>query len=158
MGLDIQAFASADPWADAPEDLGTDLYVNPDFPTRADGLVTGKYITGDSFNFRAGSYSGYNAWRREMARLVETTPEALWELDPAEKSDVPFYELIHFADNEGVIGPETSAKLAKDFGALRDKAQDFEPSEGPKDWFLRNYEYFAFAFFLASKSGAVRFC
>lgn len=35
--------------------------------------------------------------------------------------DIPFYEIINFADNEGCLDYEVAAKLLKDFTEYKDK-------------------------------------
>lgn len=70
-----------------------------------------------SWSFRAGSYSGYNCWREELAKAAELDLEDVW-VNPEIHTDDPFYELLDFADNEGTIGPEACADLAKDFEDL----------------------------------------
>lgn len=64
----------------------------------------------------------------------------------------PFFELIHFADNEGVIGPVVSAKLAKDFRDNYERAKAF----GDGYW-LSKYEKWMAAFEMAADNGAVEF-
>ncbi len=70
-----------------------------------DGGCYEKTLETETFGFHAGSYSGYG-WRREfLAQLF----------NPHRDPKLPFYELIHFADNEGTIGPEAAADLLADF-------------------------------------------
>lgn len=71
--------------------------------------------------FRAGSYGGYGEWRRQLAALVGCSASAIWKGGTAPA----FRELIHNADNEGVIGPKTCAKLAKDFADWQSRAEAF---------------------------------
>lgn len=131
------------------------LYVNNHFVARADGLKDGLYEVSQEpdgqINFRAGSYSGYNRWRATLAGLVGTTPEAEWE---KETPSGPFHELINFADNEGIIGPVTSAKLAKDFAEWRERAEKY--GRGIDDgWWWENYQEWQRAFELAASGGGV---
>jgi len=124
-----------------------------EFATRADGIVEGCYeSTGEIHTFGAGSYSGYNRWREQLALMLGTTPEAIWR-DP---KPGPFVELINFGDNEGVIGPKTSAKLAADFAQWASKAETFGVglglAEGP--WFIAKYRDWQRAFEIAARHGA----
>src|SRR6266446_8290457 len=99
------------------------VWVNPDFSGRNDDLRDGCYRFTKRFDFRAGSYGGYNSWREELARMaLNTTLKKIWADIDAFRGK-PFFELINFADNEGVIGPITSAKLFRDFTNLSSKAQ-----------------------------------
>lgn len=118
-------------------------------------LFGGCYATTDkteTHRFRAGSYSGYNAWRSDLARQFNPAPianlrEGMQEPDP----NLPFYELIWFADNEGCIGPEAAAELLVDFG---EHANEYEPATG---YFRDLYTDWTRAFELAAQSGLVDF-
>jgi hypothetical protein len=72
----------------------------------------------------------------------------------------PFYELINFADHEGVIGPKTSAKLAGDFAAFAEKSKAFAESLSveDRDGWNELYELWRRAFEVAAHRGAVLFC
>ena len=67
-------------------------------------------------SFRAGSYSGYNAMRRELCELINgIPPEVLWaHEDGPEWHKKPFYWLINFSDCEGYIGTDYCKILLKD--------------------------------------------
>lgn len=124
---------------------------NPDFPGRADDVEDGAlYKSEKSFWFAAGSYSGYSRWREQLAAMFGYTPRQLWDepLNPG----VPFYELLCFADNEGIIGAEVSAKLAKDF-ATHQVTADAHADK----WFRQKYADWRKAFELAADGGAVDF-
>lgn len=128
MGLDITWYRECKlaPTAvqqdvDAPDGMFR-AYVNSHFPGR-EGQIKDRtvYTYERSDGFRAGSYSGYNGWREQLAVLAGYPAErgsghshdhsaGAWAV-----ASGPFWELINFADNEGIIGAEVSAKLAKDF-------------------------------------------
>jgi hypothetical protein len=119
-------------------------------------LPEGFYKTGGKrHGFRAGSYGGYNEWRRHLAELIDTTPEAIWKGGPA----MAFGELIHFSDAEGTLKSETCAKLAKDFAFWHAEATKYADRLGGEDgrWFLDRYATWREAFELAAGGGAVRF-
>lgn len=137
-------------------------YVNPDFPGRQ-GRIEDRavYKSDEDFRFRAGSYSGYNCWRDDLAKM------AGWPLGSYEQygrewsshaasawaaSEGPFLELIWFSDCEGVIGAEVSAKLAKDFAEYQSKADAH-----PEEYFRAKYAEWRKAFEMASDDGAVIF-
>lgn len=166
MGLDItfyRALGKPTPCTDESGECGhEDLWVNSDFPAQSDGLKTGHYEAAeDSGRFRAGSYSGYNAWREQLAQLAgyEATEYARFgTTEPLHAATVwngatgPFAELINFSDCEGVIGPTTSAKLAKDFAEFDEKARaTFDKYNYDK------YRKWQKAFESASQNGAVVF-
>lgn len=115
------------------------------FPSRGEGIDPQTvYTWEDEFGFRAGSYSGYNSWRRNLERFA---------------SGDSFQELINFADNEGVIGFVVSKKLLKDFTENEEKAKEFASILGKEegDWWLNKYNDWKKAFEMASDSGAVDF-
>lgn len=126
-------------------------------------------------SFCAGSYSGYNQWRRELAVVAGYgSVENVWSdesFDTTEKfinlrylklkkiDDPnfdckivkPFYELINFSDCEGLIGPEVCKKLYEDFVLFEDKAKEED------EYFYRKYCDWKEAFRVASYEGFVSF-
>lgn len=101
----------------------------------------------ETHRFRAGSYGGYNAWRCDLAR--QFNPSA----GPETGAELPFYELIWFADNEGCISSEAAAALLADFETHADQ---YRP-EGYEDYFRQKYEDWTNACRLASDSGLIEF-
>lgn len=81
MGLDCAAFRQikrVEPQPDCedtPDDM-VRLYVNPDFPGRADDIQDGIYTYAAKFKFAAGSYSGYGEWRDQLAKFAGYKPIA----------------------------------------------------------------------------------
>ncbi len=160
MGLDIRAYKNLKDGIelrlseDDEEFEDSDfiqLYDNPDFPDSAEGinckLAYENYD--DYFRFRAGSYSGYNHWRHQLAQLAGY----LSANDAWDKTSGPFWELINFSDCEGTIGPVISAKLAKDFADFQKKA-DAHPDE----FFKQSYTNWRNACEMAKDNGAVCLC
>jgi hypothetical protein len=92
---------------------------------------------------RAGSYSGYNAWRADLQR----------QFNPAVDEDGPFFELIYFADNEGCIGPEAAKDLLEDFRLHFERYM----SGAHADYFTAKYQDWTRAFELAADGGLVDF-
>lgn len=163
MGLDVTAYQYVRPaadgegmsarWPDEPDDEAgyVRLYVNPDFPAHAGALRTGVYHTsGERHGFLAGSYSGYNAWRDQLARMAGyESARAVW----AQADTIagrPFVGLINFSDCEGVIGPAVCAALAADFAAHQPQADAH-----PDAWFRAKYADWRRACELAADGGAV---
>lgn len=106
--------------------------------------------------FRAGSYGGYNHWRDQLAQIAGY-PKDESEIRPYSASawkanSGPFWELINFSDCEGTIGPENSAKLAKDFADFQSKADEHQD-----EYFRERYSLWRNAFETASQNGAVVF-
>lgn len=126
------------------------MFVNHNFPSQADGIEDGKAYRGEEGKgFRAGSYGGYNRWRETLASIAGyTSPAEVWD----NPKPGPFFELVNFSDCEGVIGPDTSRKLAKDFADFYEKAKALGD-----EYFFQKYEEWKAAFEFASDSGAVCF-
>lgn len=138
------------------------LRANDAYPDRAAGLsAKGCYKFSGCYGFRAGSYSSYNYWRDELAKLAGwalsgyTQYNKEWPSYAASAwraTGGPFWELINFSDCEGVIGPIACQKLAKDFAdhqELADAVDDERFRELYADWRQ--------AFEIASDGGAVEF-
>lgn len=100
------------------------------------------YTYDDSFEFRAGSYSGYNWWRSDLESLSDGDS---------------FMELVDFADSEGVIGSKVSEKLYLDFVNNYDKAKEFSKKNKDVECFISKYECWMKAFEMARHNGAVDF-
>ena len=134
------------------------------FPGRGQGVesnITYRYT--DIMRFRAGSYGGYGTWRRQLAMLAglpDLTGLAGEDYKVAVESmhGKPFSELVNFADNEGVIGPVVSAKLAKDFRDHLPQAEALNRQSLNSAWFLAKYNEWMAAFEMAADGGAVQFC
>jgi hypothetical protein len=127
------------------------------------------YCYDGEFDFRAGSYSGYNEWREALARfagyekseykdsfrgIVKSSHAATcWDGE----TQGAFAEMIDFSDAEGCIGPVTSAKLAKDFAEHEERARTFVAWPDDDGWFFRQYLEWKKAFEMASDDGMVQF-
>lgn len=132
-----------------------------DFPGRTAGLSPGIYSWATGHSFRV-NYGGFNDWRRGLAKFVGTTWDQVWTNEPA--PGTPFVELIKFYDNEGVIGPLVSAKLAADFVNNADKYSEWVIEHHDDDEYgakafddLRLYMDWTIAFIYAGENGAVQF-
>ena len=127
---------------------------HPNFPEHADGLREGCYSGTREMEFQAGTYSSYSEWRAHLCRMAHgVEPDVMWER-PDEWKGKPFYKLVNFADDDGTIGPWTSAKLHRDFVAWQDKARE---QDGKVEGFSDLYRKWTEAFRLASMEGVVRF-
>ena len=190
MGLDITAISQIEP-VEIPEDIELwsdeyydweeeqnfpgsvwNLYQSPNFPEQGEGLPDGSVVSkGEDFSHRAGSYSGYNDWRRLLARAaLGMSDEEVWnKIDSGVSySEVPFGELINFSDADGVIGPIASQKLYNDFVKYEEpimkkldrfylKFEDYEIDGETYDWFKFKYKDWKETFRVASNNGAVIF-
>jgi hypothetical protein len=133
------------------------------FVERFDGLAAGNvYHYQSSFDFRAGSYSGYNYWRNELAKLAgnKQTPYKSFKGEIELRYDAtvwknhrgPFWELIDFSDAEGVIGPVVCKRVYEDF--IRYQA---EAKKHPDEYFRSSYEDWKKAFAMCANNGAIVF-
>lgn len=116
-------------------------------------LVTG--LT-EEHRFRAGSYSGYNAWRRDLARQFNPYGPGVGDHEdygPPDPNE-PFYELIWFADNEGVIATAAAANLLADF---EQHAAEYRPDGAWSDYFREAYADWTQACRLAANGGLIHF-
>lgn len=178
MGLDVTAYSKIqkvdavfdsdgtpiDPQTREDLDDVVQFRLNDDYPERAADIEdNGVYRYADSLGLHAGSYSGYNFWRNELAKLAGYPAvkvdryntgnvqvrhdQGAWNTDSG-----PFWELITFSDCEGVMGPDVCAKLAKDFAGHQAKADAHEDER-----FRGKYAEWRAAFELAADGGAVDF-
>lgn len=145
--------------------LFVQFYRNNAFSKQIAGEVEdgAAYKYEDSMSFTAGSYSSYNRWREELAKLAGYKPirtdtygcmadgycAGLWK---NKNPSGHFSELINFSDCDGVIGAQVSAKLANDFSIFQVKADAHE-----SDLFREKYAKFRAAFEMAADAGAVKF-
>lgn len=106
----------------------------------------------EAHGFRAGSYGGHGQFRQALAEVVGATLEDYWHGDDF---DLPFYELINFADNEGTIGPEAAGDLLADLRKYRDAFREAFPAGG--SWFAVVYDDWTTACELASQDGLISF-
>lgn len=127
----------------------------PQFPEQiadCDLVAGGVYRYAESYGFRAGSYSGYNAWRALLSQnLLGYATQIVWQM-PDVYREKPFYFLVNFADNEGYIAGPAADRLAADFVAHQDAA-----ARVAAEYFLTIYNHFRHAFELAADHGVVDF-
>lgn len=157
MRLDIVVYRNAHkverPNVDYPQDEGyIQAFAYEGFERSMRGLEDGAWYEAEfDHSFRAGSYGGYNRWRRDLSqRALGVSPETVWAA-PDDYADKPFFELINFADNEGTIGPEAAADLAEDFARHADIIDDAD------DDFAERYREWRHAFEVAAGHGIVEF-
>lgn len=115
----------------------------------------------EEYDFRAGSYSGYGAYRKMLSEcFLGARPEEVWRNESVYRGQ-PFFEQVNFSDCEGFIGPEVSAKLHEDYEEGRDQWYEFlkELYAGDEDgikWRMMSiYDNWTKAFEVASDDGFV---
>jgi hypothetical protein len=175
MGLDISVFKEVDFNSFQPregkseEDLDelydSMLYLYSEYNphNQSDNIKEGFYNYPDrAFNFRAGSYSGYNLFRATLCKSVYGfNPEVIWG-SPNKYKGQDFVELINFSDCEGIIGPKTSKKLLDDFIKNEENFINYLEKEPFDDYmkesYKAKYKEWMKAFEIASENGVVKFC
>lgn len=176
MGLDITAYsnlrvvtaeehdAKDEDWCEEDDHIGA--YAYDSFPRSFRGLdgwgeAFGSSLRGglcyalteqtETHGFRAGSYSGYNQWRADLAEFVGKEIGDYWGTQD-DLDDLPFYELINFADNEGCIGPEAARDLLADF-----QEHEVRYRATHDEYFSTKYDDWTKACALAAQSGLISF-
>jgi len=180
MGLDVTAYSHLAPvethtcgWCTLEDEHGDLAHIKAFaydcFPASFAGIpivgkLSGEFLDGGCYtctdktqvyDFHAGSSSGYTLWRDNLAHQFNPwrDGDVHGEPDP----ELPFYELIWFADNEGCIGPEAAFHLLDDFRVHR---AVYVPctavGEGAGGRPLK-YDDWLRAFELAADGGLVRF-
>jgi hypothetical protein len=147
MGLDISVYVNAEVAEDQPADWEEAYdreenlvlaYCFDGMEQSLAGLERDVWYTADyDHGFRAGSYGGYNQFRRTLCELaLGVTTDQVWD-NPEEYADSPFFELINFADNEGTIGPVAALNLYVDFQAQQERI--FEQCDDDSEYFQQLY-------------------
>ena len=147
-------------------------------------LEPGQYeSTGEYYSFRAGSYSGYNQFRKLLSLAANGISDSdVWESADASTS-LPFYYLINFSDCEGTIGPGVAELLWDQFTTHRSRVIrnindepdlgketddpiafetqfgiEFELSSEEIESFIQTYDEFTEACRIAKDDGIIQFC
>lgn len=160
MGLDIVAYQGL-----TKTDAEENIHVSHDEFGYSSDLETGWYdCEGESFNFRAGSYSGYNSWRRALCEAIHGVSDVEFWKDAENFIGQPFYELINFSDCEGQIGPKVSEKLFQDFANPENEKKFLDycktnfGTDYLEDFYQANWDDFKKAFEIARQGGLVQWC
>ena len=111
----------------------------------------------EGHHFRAGSYSGYNEFRRHLCKAIHgVSCETFWANE--DYKGTPFHEIIDFSDCEGVIGIEESKKLHAEFMLhYRIFKKYIEKVCGSEDaeYFMEKYDDWTKAFSISAQKGAL---
>lgn len=160
MGLDISAYSKINRTENLDE-ATIFVYRGEYYNDRATDIEQGTYVESegcDTIEFRAGSYSGYSAFRNLLSNIILGVDARTVWTEEERYADKPFYELINFSDCEGNFGPQMSAKLHKDFVDNRElfheRVKEYNPYE---DYYESVYDNFMKGFEMASKGGILCF-
>lgn len=188
MGLDITAHSNLK-FSEDQDEENYDLiriWKNGHFPDHCE-LEEGNWETtadSHSHSFRAGSYSGYNHFRKILAMCtLGVDIDTVWANED-NYAYQPFFNLLNFSDCEGSIGPKYSAELYNDFVDNRDRfirnlkqeidftketenplalepefilPDVFELSDDDIQYYIEKYDDWTLAFELAKDGGVVQF-
>ena len=113
--------------------------------------------------FRAGAYSSYNAFRRDLCGFAHGVNDTdIWNNLEKYKGG-KFHEIIEFSDCQGAIGAEVSGKLHADFVDGRDAfvkwvTEKYRDDLEVSKYRVKVYDDFTLAFEIAKDDGMVVFC
>jgi len=128
MGLDIHLYTNIS-LTDS-DDCSFIAYVNDEeFNSRIKNLeYGGRYIGEKSSIKKRCAYSSHGLFRGKLLELIGrsdlTKNKKADYTKVSEGMDIPFIELINFADNEGCIDWQSCGELANDFNEWNDQAQE----------------------------------
>lgn len=138
MGLDISVYknlklvALKDEYEGEYDDIDICVFVlDPDWEDRIKNFKQGFYEAEFIHQGPTTAYSRHGVFRRQLCAVSNVQIEDVWE---GKHNDIPFYEIIDFADNEGALDYEVAEKLYNDFINNREKFSELE------DGFMNKYD------------------
>ena len=147
------------------------FYINPEFYDQCsnytiEGQNTIEYIRMEEsmeIEFKAGSYRGYNEWRRQLCEFANDGLDIadLWDNFDKYK-DAPFASMLNFSDCEGALDYLACEGLLKDFIDNKDVITEkvkahTRMGEMDKDHWIEIYDSFTQAMSCASNEGVMIF-
>ena len=129
MGLAVRVYKNIKQ-TDNEEECDFEAFViDDDWKHKIKNLEEGKFYVGECVDRSISyPYSAHSRFRESLIKLIgredllKADGTIDWQNLP---SDIPFYDLIWFADNEGCIDWETSERIYKDFKAWETEADEF---------------------------------
>lgn len=120
MGLSVSVYQNIEKISEGSEDFSFSAYViDPNWAHKIKNLESGQSYKGDCvYNGVSYSCSTHNRFREQLINVIGRKDllgddnKILWGKLTV---DIPFYDFIDFADNEGCLDWETSAKIYEDF-------------------------------------------
>jgi len=154
MGLDIRVYSNVKQTQDAEIADFTAYVLDEDWSHKIKNLQNGAWYVGDvSFRGISYPYSCHNIFRENLIKLIDRNDllgaggKIIWDKLTLE---LPFIDLIEFADNEGCLDWEVSAKLYLEFQEYDSKAQ-IEMDE----YNYRNYKIWTETFLKGKENNSV---
>lgn len=156
MGLSVKVYQNIKEVSDK-EEYDFDAYViSEEWNYKIKNLKNRGFYNGDCV-FKGISYpcTAHNRFREKLIILIDRMdlikPDGTIDWDNL-KPDVPFYDFIYFADNEGCLDFEVSEKIYQDFKEWEVKAQFLLTG-----WVLDKYNEWLQAFNLSRQNGVLVF-
>jgi len=135
MGLDVRTYGNIKLIGNNTDNINTDnnvdfiaYVIDDEWKYKIKNLEYGRGYSGDVI-FRGVSYpySTHNRFRERLIKLIgrddlldDTGDRIKWNELPTE---IPFHDLINFADNEGCLDWEVSSIIYSDFEKYNEKAK-----------------------------------
>lgn len=126
MGLDVRVYSNLKREKENNSDFKA-YVLEKDWEYKIKNLEKNKYYSGDVvFRGISYSYSSHNRFREKLVNLINRTDllnsegKIIWDNMP---NNIPFYDLINFADNEGCLDWEVSETIYSDFKKFNRKAK-----------------------------------
>jgi len=156
MGLAVRVYKNIKQTNNEEEYDFEAFVIDDNWKYKIKNLEEGKLYEGDCVDRTISyPYSAHNRFRETLLKLIgrddllTSEGKVDWANLP---SDIPFYELIDFADNEGCLDWEVSEKLYKDFKDWETKADEFY-----SDFQIDKYKEWLNVFELGKDRGVVVF-
>lgn len=156
MGLDVRVFGNIKLAENENDADFTASVAHEEWKHKIKNLQYRKEYSGDVvFTGVSYSYSAHNRFRELLIRLIDRDDlldnkgEIRWrELT----SEIPFYDFIDFADNEGCLDWEISSIIYNDFEKFKDKAKLIM-----NEYEFSRYQTWLETFKFAKNNGVVQF-
>ena len=153
MGLDITAYKNIRIRELTKDEEGEYYFSNSGFKQSNMPNLENKEIQiefDDGFDFRAGSYGGYNRFRNQLCLASNNiSADELWK---SENENLKFYWLINFTDCDGYIGTDYCKILYDEFVKY-----EKEIKLSLDEYYYQTYDNFKEAFRLGADNGLVSF-
>ena len=162
MGLDVRVYQNIKEVADADDADFTAFVVAEEWEWKIKNLKKEAHYVGTCVDHTISyPYSRHSRFREMLIRLIgridllQADGQINWDELPTEQgSDIPFIDLVFFADNEGCLDWEVSEKIYQDFKKWEDKV---DADGGLSEYDVELYRDWMNVFDLARQNGVVVF-
>jgi hypothetical protein len=166
MGLSVKVYKNISQVSGFNDNYDFRAYViSKEWDFKIKNLVNGGFYNGvlvdNSIDY---PYSSHGSFRRFLIELIGKDDDLLLEdggIDWVKHNlmtTTPFHDFINFADNEGCLDWEVSARIYEDFKKFENKLKGFDFKSGVERDYCKNlYSKWMNVFFLAKDRGVVVF-